>query len=119
MKAVKGEIRNGGDGDRFDINKLLDGSIAGMSEQLISMESIYPGSHALLPGRCTICGPRGCSRLEGKPCRFPDKMHHTIESMGGDVGKTITELFGIEMLWIKNDELPDYFIQLGALLIKE
>lgn len=119
MKAVKGEVRNGGDGDDFNINKLLDGSIAGISEQLVNMEKLYEGSHALLPGRCDICGDGNCTRLKRKPCRFPERMHHTIESMGGDVGKTITEMFGIEMLWIKNDELPDYFIQMGALLIKE
>ncbi len=115
--AVKGQIKNGGDGDRFNINKLIDGSIAGMSEELVNLEQVYPGSHALLPGRCMVCGVGNCSRAEGLPCRFPEKMHHSMESMGGDIGKTITDMFGIEMKWIENDELPDYFIQLGGLLI--
>jgi len=117
-KAAKGQIRNGGDGDSFNINKLIDGNIAGLLEQLVSLEKIYPGSNGLIPGSCIACGYGNCARRKGKPCRHPEKMHHSLESLGADLGKTAKELFGIEMKWIVGDELPDYFIEIGGLLIK-
>ena len=118
-KAVEGKIMNGGDGDDFDINKLIDGNLAGLMEELVSLEKIYPGSNALIPGSCIVCGYGNCSRKEGKPCRHPDKMHHSLESLGSDLDKTTRDMFGIEMKWIVNNELPDYFVQIGGLLIKE
>ena len=118
-KAVEGKVMNGGDGDDFDINKLIDGNLAGLMEELVSLEKIYPGSNALIPGSCIVCGYGNCSRKEGKPCRHPDKMHHSLESLGSDLDKTTKEMFGIEMKWIVNNELPDYFVQIGGLLIKE
>ena len=118
-KAVEGQIKNGGDGDRFNINKLIDGNIAGLLEQLVSLEKIYPGSNALIPGSCIACGYGNCARKKGKPCRHPEKMHHSLESLGADLGRTTTDMFGIEMKWIENNELPDYFAEVGGLLIKE
>ncbi|MBR2547987.1 MAG: hypothetical protein IKF07_07355 [Eubacterium sp.] len=117
--AVKGEIKSGGDGDKFNINKLIDGNLAGLLEQLVSLEKIYPGSNALIPGSCIVCGYGNCARKLGKPCRHPEKMHHSLESLGSDLDKTTRELFGIEMKWIVDNELPDYFVQIGGLLIKE
>lgn len=118
-KAVEGRVKNGGDGDSFDINKLIDGNLAGLLEQLVSLEKIYPGSNALIPGSCIVCGYGNCARKKGMPCRHPDKMHHSLESLGSDLDKTSTELFGIKMEWIVDDELPDYFVQIGGLLIKD
>ena len=46
-------------------------------------------------------------------------MHHSLESLGADLGKTTTEMFGIEMKWIVDNELPDYFAEVGGLLIKD
>ena len=117
--AVKGEIKNGGDGERFNINKLIDGNLAGLMEELVNLEKIYPGSNALIPGSCIVCGYGNCARKKGLPCRHPDKMHHSLESLGSDLDKTSKDLFGIEMKWIEGDELPDYFVQIGGLLIKE
>ena len=117
-KAVNGQIRNGGEGDIFNINKLIDGNIAGLLEQLVSLEKIYPGSNALIPGSCIACGYGNCARKIGKPCRHPEKMHHSLESLGADLGKTTSDLFGIELQWIVDGELPDYFAEVGGLLIK-
>ena len=116
-KAVEGRAKSGGDGDSFDINKLIDGNLAGLLEQLVNLEKIYPGSNALIPGSCIVCGYGNCARKKGKPCRFPEKMHHSLESLGSDLDKTSTELFGIKMEWIVDNELPDYFVQIGGLLI--
>ena len=88
-----------------------------LTDELYELEKEIPGSVALSAGSCQFC--KSCTKPEGKPCRFPEKMHHSLESLGADLGKTTTDMFGIEMKWIENDELPDYFAEVGGLLIKE
>ena len=57
-----------------------------------------------------------CTRLEGKPCRHPGKMRYSIESLGGNVGTTLSELMEIELEWIQEGRLPSYFVLVSGLL---
>ena len=44
-------------------------------------------------------------------------MRHSIESLGGDVGKTLSLYLGQELLWGREGHFPEYYILLGGLLL--
>jgi len=87
-----------------------------MLNELFSMERVTPGSMALSAGGCDVC--EVCTRPEGLPCRFPDKKRYSVESIGGDVLKSINDLLHEQVLWAENGHLPKHYILLGALLKK-
>lgn len=87
-----------------------------LTEELFKEEEKYPGSKSLSAGSCRICGETGCRRPLGKPCRFPDKMRYSIESLGGNVGLTASKLLNIRLQWIEEGKVPDYFVLVGGLL---
>lgn len=91
---------------------------ADMSRELYEAERQYEGSVSLSAGSCSLCRETGCSRLEGKPCRYPEIMRYSIESIGGNVGLTVSKLLGIELEWIEEGKLPDYYVLVGGLLKK-
>lgn len=81
-----------------------------------ALEKKNPGSTALSAGKCSLCSE--CSRPKNEPCRMPDKMRYSIESLGGDVEKALRELFGIEILWEVDGKTPEYYTLCGGLLLK-
>lgn len=87
-----------------------------LMRELYAMERERPGSLALSAGGCDICAE--CTRGEGLPCRFPDKLRYSVESLGGDVLKSIEDFFGETILWAEDGRLPEHYILLGALLEK-
>jgi len=87
-----------------------------LSKELFLMEQDFAGSMALLAGSCSVCGEGKCSRRCGKACIVPEKMRYSVESIGGDVGKTAKELWGIELLWAENGRLAEYMMLVGGLL---
>lgn len=89
-----------------------------ITEELFAMEEKFPESMSLSAGSCSECGPDACTRTEGLPCRYPEKMRYSIESLGGNVGKTVHKLLGIELEWIEEGKLPSYFVLVGGLLKK-
>ena len=89
-----------------------------ITEELFAMEEAYAGSVSLSAGSCSVCGKGNCTRTEGKPCRYPEKMRYSIESIGGNVGKTVSNLLGIELEWIEEGKMPSYFVLCGGLLKK-
>lgn len=58
----------------------------------------------LSAGYCGVC--KRCSRLDDKKCRFPDKCHNSIESIGGLVADTLSGVFDEEIKWIEDSKLP-------------
>lgn len=88
-----------------------------MMQKLWDMEADQPGSVALSAGSCEIC-PEGCSRHASLPCRHPEQMRYSIESLGGDVGRSIEMYLGETLLWAESGHLPAHFILLGGLLMK-
>lgn len=83
---------------------------------VLQLEAEREGSYALPAGSCYIC-PGDCAKAEGKPCRFPDKLRYSIEALGGDVAKTAEVYLHKPMLWIKNDEMPEYLMLVLGLLL--
>lgn len=86
-----------------------------MARELLAMEADRPGSRALFPGRCEWC--ESCARLAGEPCRFPEKMRYSVESLGGDCGGAIERYFGEKLQWASGNALPEQIILLGGLLL--
>jgi len=74
---------------------------------LLAFEEEYPGSRGFFAGTCYFCNT--CEKKFGRPCRHPEKMRSSLESYGFDIGKTCTELFGIELQWGEGN-VPDYFV---------
>lgn len=91
---------------------------AQMGEELYAMEKEYPGSVSLSAGSCSMCSEEGCSRPEGAPCRRPCDMRYSIESIGGNVGLTVSKLMGIQLEWVQEGKLPSHFVLVGGLLKK-
>ena len=89
-----------------------------MAGELFKMENQCPGSVSLSAGSCSLCGKGNCTRPSGKPCRYPEKMRYSIDSLGGNVGKTVHDLLGIELEWIEEGKVPSYFVLVGGLLEK-
>lgn len=81
----------------------------GIDARLLAMETEYPGSRAFFAGTCMLCPEEGCPRAEGLPCLYPDKVRPSLEAFGLDMGRTASELLGIEMKWSQHGELPEYF----------
>lgn len=81
----------------------------GIDAHLLAMETEYPGSRAFFAGTCMLCPEEGCTRAEGRPCIHPGQVRHSLEAFGLDMGRTASELLGIEMKWSRHGELPEYF----------
>ena len=86
-------------------------------DELYEMERKHPGSMALSAGGCDVC--ESCTRPDGLPCRAPDNKRYSVESIGGNVLKSIEEIWGEEILWAQDGHLPRHFILLGGLLKKK
>lgn len=87
-----------------------------MARELLDRESRTPGSLALFPGRCDWCPV--CARVEGKPCRMPERMRYSIEALGGDCGGALEKYYGETLQWSAGQRLPEQIILLGGLLLK-
>lgn len=83
--------------------------------ELRDLEGLCDGRAFSFVGECLHCGEETCSRLQGLPCRHPDKLRPSLESFGFDLTKTLSELFGIELLWSSNGVLPEYIVLVSAL----
>ena len=79
------------------------------------LEKTYPDSICFLGTHCLLCGTLPCTRLKGLPCRHPDKVRHSLESVGFDIGKTTDRLLGIELKWSNDGSLVEYITVVTAL----
>jgi len=86
-----------------------------LDKQLLELEEIYPDSKAFFAGNCHICEKEYCTRITGTPCRYPDKIRHSLESFGFDIGKTAGELLNIELRWSEDGMLPEYLTLVSGL----
>ncbi|MBR0206530.1 MAG: hypothetical protein IJQ45_07295 [Clostridia bacterium] len=86
-----------------------------MARELLAMEAEAPGSLALFPGKCEWCSV--CARIEGRPCRTPDRMRYSIEALGGDCGGALERYMGESLRWAEGRRLPEQMILLGGLLL--
>ena len=81
--------------------------------KLYEMERNTPGSRCFT-FRCVLC-PEGCTRPEGKPCRHPELMRHSLESVGFDIEAMTRELLGIDLEWSTDGSLPKHITLVTAL----
>ena len=79
-----------------------------VEKKLRDMEKMYGGRAFAYAGSCLYCPEGTCSRIDNQPCRHPDLVRHSLEAYGFDIGRTTSELFGIELLWSKDNFLPEY-----------
>lgn len=86
-------------------------------DEMAELEKTYPGSLALSAGSCDICPE--CAKKTGEKCRFPQKLRYSIEALGGDVVKTAEKYLKVPILWSKNGEVPEYFIPVAGILLKD
>ena len=84
--------------------------------RLYKMEREHPGSRCFT-FRCSLC-PEGCTRPEGKPCRHPDRMRHSLESVGFDIVAMSRDLLGIDLEWSSDGSLPRHLTLVTALFKK-
>ncbi len=85
-----------------------------MDSRLENQERQTPNSRMLSAGKCIQCADCACAH--GLPCRFPEKIRYSVESLGGDVCALLRDLFQVEILWAANGHLPEYFVLVGGLL---
>ena len=129
--------------DQAEVSALLASVKDDMSRQLFDLEEAVPGSVSLSAGSCSLCRPEAvpgeagaaadqsqegdvnvslggscCSRPSGQPCRHPEKLRYSIESLGGNVGLTCRKLMGVHLEWMEEGKLPSYFVLCAGLLIK-
>jgi len=82
------------------------------------MKEDFPDSKILGGGSCRICGENKCARRFGSPCRFPNKMKYSIESLGGNVETVLKKYFDQQICWGKDEHLAPYYMAVGGLLKK-
>lgn len=79
-----------------------------LESRLRDMERIYGGRSCAYVGECLYCPAGTCTRPEGKPCRHPDLVRPSLEAYGFDIGRTLDELFGIDLKWGSDGRMPEY-----------
>lgn len=101
-----------------ELNNIIHESIGNEKNKLVNtlvkMENEFEDSVYISLGRCTLC--KECSKKNNEKCINPDKLRHSMESLGANVEKTITELLNIEMNWIEEYKLPNYLVICAGLL---
>ena len=80
-----------------------------VDEKLLRLEHQISPSLLYYAGPCMLCPPNECSRINQQPCRYPEKMRSTLEADGFDIGRTCSELLGVEIKWCDKLVLPEYF----------
>lgn len=83
--------------------------------QLLDIEKKNPCSKVFFAGTCHFCHMEDCTRIKAEPCRFPDKIRPSLESLGFDIGKTCEELLNIKLQWSSDGSLPQYLTLVSAI----
>ena len=87
-----------------------------LSRMVLDLEKTVPGSRSMAASTCIACSP--CARAEGKPCRHPEQVRHSIEALGGDVALTMEKYLHTPIRWAENGQLPEYLTLAAGLLTK-
>ncbi|WP_323736094.1 DUF2284 domain-containing protein [Methanosphaera sp. ISO3-F5] len=99
------------------LNKIIENTLfqekKKLQEKLEQEEKKYHG-RILSAGYCTHCNT--CTRTQNKPCKHPEKLRNSIESIGGLVTETLRGEFNEEIKWIREGKLPTNLTLLMALL---
>lgn len=85
-------------------------------EALLGMEQAFGPSLCIAAGRCEQCAR--CSRVQGLPCRKPERMRYSFSGLGFDLTHMAKALLQIDLLW-DSQRLPTYDVALAAICTKE
>jgi hypothetical protein len=96
--------------ERFHISR------AGFREILLEVAKQFPGFRCLVAGYCAQ--RTDCARESGNPCRFPETMRFSFESVGFDVSSLSMGVLGLLVQWPRQG-LPKYYLTVGAVLCAE
>lgn len=80
-------------------------------------ETIEPQSRSYLFSACTLCDPQPCTRPQQQPCRHPDKVRPSLESLGFNLALTAQQLLHIPLKWSSDEQLPEYTLLITAQLV--
>lgn len=86
-----------------------------IEKELLEMERKYGGRGFAYVGKCLYCSGSECTRKRNRPCLHPDKVRPSLEAFGFDIGRILSELFGIRLLWGKDGILPEYLMLVSGL----
>ena len=92
------------------------GAFTDVDNDMFRLKEQFPDSRVIGGGKCMVCGKDGCARLSGEPCRFPEKMTYSIESLGGNVEKVLDRYFNEKIYWGADGHLAPSYIRVGGLL---
>lgn len=92
-------------------------------KDLIALEKKVPNSMALMPGNCIVCEiteDQKCTKeLGDEPCRHPEVLRFSLESLGFDVDSIMKFEIGLYLQWPKEGRLPEKLCGVMALMTQE
>lgn len=89
-----------------DFNTLIRPERLAIESRLLRLERAHNGLAALYIGSCLYCPEGCCTRPHGEPCRHPHKVRPSLEAYGFDMGRTASQLLGIELQWSDDATVP-------------
>ena len=89
-------------------NTLMLPVIRELNEELLALEKSLGGMAFGFAGSCPYCGEISCARIDGEPCRHPDKVRPSLEAFGFDMSKTASDLLRLEIKWSHDGRIPEY-----------
>ncbi|MDY6205906.1 MAG: DUF2284 domain-containing protein [Prevotella sp.] len=95
-------------------NMAMEEAIRQVVMQHRQWEERFPKSLAFVAAKCLLCEPLPCTRPLNLPCRHPDMMRHSLESVGFDIGKTAESLLNTPLRWASGVSLPEYLLLVTA-----
>ena len=105
--------------DEDDVCGTLKKAKKQLDDYLLELELELTGAYSLSAGSCELCGDEPCTRSSDEPCRKPERMRYSIEAIGGDVSRTSKDLLKTEILWGDGENIPEYYMLVGAILIAD
>ncbi|MDE6109919.1 MAG: DUF2284 domain-containing protein [Muribaculaceae bacterium] len=83
-------------------------------QKLLDIEKERNGMACGFSGNCPYCGDTPCARLDGKPCRHPEKARPSLEALGFDVAAIAADILGTPIKWEADGSRPPYYMLVGA-----
>lgn len=80
--------------------------------RLLALEKVKENTVSIPPGSCTYC--KTCSKVIGEPCRHPEKLRYSLESLGFLVSQVLDDFFDYRINW-KNRDFGEDFVTISAL----